>query len=545
MDKFLSRQQLKVIKDNAPKGADGATIIQGLVDRGYTLEGFNDKPKEQSLTDIVGADIDNRVNRVGEILNRSDTNLLEKGVQVFGQGAGLAANTLEQTALKIPGVKQVAEGFGAGVNWLATSELSPVKHLGDILGENNTLQEVTKLYDTDKNFKDTIDGVANIARLGGDVGAVVDSANYVRNVTDKIITKVRATGDIPPTDKTFGLSRNLIEPESPPPSGPNSTGVNKGIVSNIAGEVIPTADRIVNSEVTRALDLTQGDVKNISLSTGNDVGKFMADKNLIGSNLAETVTKLKDFFNQKYTAVRAEIGKIKTNYKTASVPRYIEALTEIKNKIKDVAGLQDANAEVDALLKKKTITLSDIQRAKELLDEHFSLYKATGDVKEGVAKAGLTNMRSDLRSFIEREVKNGTGADIRSLNNDVSTSRSIQDAIETRSTRGMTRANISTGDIMTFLTGTGLSGGNPLVGILSVLVKKIYNSATFKLSFSKWLDGLSDANKLQIKTELENGIVRPEIEAQISPLKSRPAVSNKPQTTLKANKKAPIKKTRK
>lgn len=138
------------------------------------------------VTEAVGTDINTRVEKTSEILNRPKTGIVEKGTQLFGQGAGLAANTLEKTIGEIPGVKQAVGLFGSGVNWLATSELSPVKHLGDIIGENKALQEVTTLYDNDKNFKDTIDAVANIARLGLDVSAAVKSGAYITNVTNKL-----------------------------------------------------------------------------------------------------------------------------------------------------------------------------------------------------------------------------------------------------------------------------------------------------------------------------------------------------------------------
>jgi hypothetical protein len=551
---------------------DAAPIV------GVDAEQPDNRSYFQRVTDKVGTDIDKRVDRYGEIDARQDTNIAEKSIQKFGQGAGMAANALETVVTEIPGVKQAFKKVGEGINWLATSEYSPIKHLGDLIGESETLQEVVKLYDTDKNFKDTVDGVANIARLGGDIEAAVSGVNYAKNVTSKIIDNVKSmkppagpgggggtadiikghfqeSGDVLkslPTEQlnSMGGIKELIKrtqtniadgldgsgfkseaariraidtsafntlddfqkainpnggaaPVAPIPKTPKSPGV--------IDDIIPTTDRIVNHEITRALDLTQGDVKNISLSTGNEVGEFVAKNNLIGKNLAETTKNIDDFYKKNYEQVRAEIAKVVDPYEASAVPRYTEALTEIQKQIKDVAGLQAANTEVATLLGKKTPTLADVQRVKELMDEHFSLYKATGDVKEGVAKEGLTNIRADLRKFIEDEVKAKTGADIQSLNNNVSTSRSINDAIETRATRGLTRSNISAGDIAVFLTGSAFGGGNPLAGLAAVVVKKIYNSPSFKLRLSKWLDGMSDARKAAIKADLEKGIVPEEL----------------------------------
>lgn len=144
-----------------------------------------------NLTDAVGSDIANRVQKVTDIENAPDRSIAEKGVQIFGQGAGLAANALEKTVTEIPGVKQVAGAVGEGINWLATSHWSPIKHLADVIGSDKTLQAVTHLYDTNPRFKDTVDAAANTVRLGGDVSGIVNSANFAANVTNNVIKTVK------------------------------------------------------------------------------------------------------------------------------------------------------------------------------------------------------------------------------------------------------------------------------------------------------------------------------------------------------------------
>lgn len=309
---------------------------------------------------------------------------------------------------------------------------------------------------------------------------------------------------------TIAHSAELIPPvvKSTTQTIGDESGITK-TAGNIASDVVPTVDRIVNSEVTKALDLTQGDVKNISLSTGNDVGRFLADNNLIGGNVKETTANINKFYKDNYAAVRNEINAVKTTYNPAEIPRYKEALQAIQKQITETPGLQSENYEVEKLLKKPNPTLVDVQRVKELMDDHFNLYKATGDVKEGVAKEGLVNIRQDLKEWIEGEVKDRSGVDIRKLNNNVQTARSIEDAIETRSTRGLTRATISAGDIITFLSGSGAAG--PLGGAIAVIAKKIYQSPSFKLKLSQFLDGLSDARRVNILDDLQKGKIPTEV----------------------------------
>ncbi len=307
----------------------------------------------------------------------------------------------------------------------------------------------------------------------------------------------------------------------------------KDITTNITNDIIPSADRIVNDQVTKALDLTQGDVKNINLSTGNEVGRFMADENLIGQTRDATVQKTKAFYEKNYEDVRSEIAKVKTKYTAGEIPQYKEALTEIKKSISEVAGLQEDNAGVDALLKKKIITLNDVQRTKELLDEHFSLYKATGEVKEGRAKQGIANIRKNLQTYIEDEVKAKTGADIRKLNNNVSTSRSIIDAVEERSTRGLTRANLSASDWGAL--GFGTLAGGPVTGAAALLIKKVLQSPTFKLRLSSMLDKFTDAQKLKIQNQLKEGTIPPEldkIQSSVSKTENKVSSESKAKTKV-------------
>lgn len=319
-------------------------------------------------------------------------------------------------------------------------------------------------------------------------------------------------------------------------------------IGNAVGETVPSAGRIANHQITRALDLTQGDVKNISLSTGNEVGEFIADRNLIGRTKDETEKMIKDFYDVTYKEVREEIGKVNKPYSVFNVPRYTEALKAIQKQVDNTPGLQEISVEVENLLKKGKgeVSLNDVQRVKELMDDHFSLYKATGDVKDTAAKEGLANIRKELKEFIEKEVKDNTGVDIGVKNNEVATARGIADAIAERSTRGLTRSNIKLGDMGVF---AGVSAvATPLVGAAAVFVKKVIESPGMQLKIARFFDKISDAKKLRIQKALEAGKVPDEIAkvVQSAPSSPKPQASkknttiasitgSKPQTDIKSS----------
>jgi len=420
---------------------------------------------EPGYLDRIKGDFQTRREEVKNI-NTGSASLPEKILQNAGQVAGGATDLVAE----LPGIKQGLDVVGKGVGQV-------VKIPGIKQGVELGIETYDKLPE-------------NVQK---DLGAIV-------NIASLLPVGMGAKGGIKAGEVALDAAK----------SSAKAVKTGAKAVGKVSGEIIPTADRVVNFQVSKALDLTQGDIKNINLSTGNEVGEFLARKNLIRGNKAETTTALKDFFDTNYKTVRDEIGKVKTTYKQEAVPRYKQALQEIQKQVGETTGLETATKEIKDLLKKKQVTLNDVQRAKELLDEHFSLYKVTGAVKEGVAKSGLTNLRKDLKQFIEKEVKNNTGADIGALNNEVSTAKSTLDAIEARSTRGLTASNLKLGDMATFGVGSMLGGG-PLTGLAALAAKKILGTSAVRLKFAKWLDGISDARKVMLREKLLRGEVPEEV----------------------------------
>lgn len=323
--------------------------------------------------------------------------------------------------------------------------------------------------------------------LGADQGAGV--LNKAKDVATSIPSKVSSAVDSIPK--------------------PN-LGATGSYLQSAFKDVTGTVQNRIDHNIATALDLTTGDLGKISASTGNEVGEWLSKNNLIKTNKALTQEAIDAFKTQNYNSVRSEIAKVKQVYTPDQVPRVTDALQAIKQQIQGKVGLEGDNAIVDKLLAKTEYSLKDVQQVKELLDDHYSLYKALGDVAENETKKGLANVRTDLKDFIESEVQKNTGADIRQMNNNVSTARSLSDAITTRTSRGITRNMFSQRDVM---MGMGLTYlGSPLLGVAAVLIKKIATSPTVRLRVARYLDQLSDAQKAKISAELEKGNVPSEIE---------------------------------
>lgn len=408
------------------------------------------------------------------------------GLKRIGQGVQ------EANPMGNGGVGGLVTGVGkilGGAAGAITSPIAPaldatlgkaVNYVGDKISNIPAVQKFAMSPAGEKTAKvaETVGDYANAAGLvAGGIEAAPRIGSGLKAGADAVSARVDNLAA-----KTEGITSHL-----------------KSVIKDQTG----TFQRHINSQISQALELTPGDLSNISKSTGNDVGTWMSDHNLIGTNKETTQANIKSFKDQNYKSVRDEIGKVDKTYKQNQVPRYVDALKQVQRQVEGIPGLEQTAVDVDNLLnmKKENITLSDVQKVKELLDDNFSLYKATGDVKDSAVKEGLAIMRGDLKGFIEKEVKDNTGADIEQMNNNVATAKSLGDAIETRDPKGLTRSGWARGD--TALSFFAIS--NPAVGIPAFIFKKLYESPTTRLKVARWLDQLSDAQRAKLQSQLKQG----------------------------------------
>lgn len=452
---------------------------------------FDASKKKEGVFDSIKNDIQKRGEENVNILSKSSSGFGEdvsKGFQVAGNTAGAVGDVVGEGIKAIPGVggivNAVGGAIGKGFN-AVTDKLGGTKFFQEAaegLPEGNTLEKGLKIGA----------GAGEVAGniLGADIG--VGAAKGAIKTAGKAGSKVGETVS------------TMAEKAGP------ATQYVKGAIR----DVVPTTQMRIDENIAKGLDLTATDLKNIEQSTGNPVGTFMAEHNLIGSNRATTEGLIKGFFQTNYKAVRDEIGKVTKTYKPTEIPRYTDALKQLQQTVDGIPGMEKEAAQVDNMLNLgRPIILNDVQAVKEMLDKHYNLFNNAGDVAQNITKQGLANVRGELKTFIENEVKQNTGADIRAMNNNVMTSKGLVDAIEARSTRGITRSHFSQRDLM---IGLGLSYfGSPIVGVGYVFLKKLAESSTARLRFARWLDQLSDAKKANVAKQLNAGEVPAEAEAAI------------------------------
>lgn len=362
-------------------------------------------------------------------------------------------------------------------------------------------------YGSWKNFRESL--VEDPVGVLGDVSTVVTGSGAI----------IKGTGTVSRSSRVAQLGQSIqkagdaLEPTTAISRGVSELGrrTAQTLPGRMIGEAAPTAGRFAEGEVVKALDLTQGDVARISQKTGNDVTEFISRNNLLRETPEEIAMALDSFQTNQYRTVRSEVAKVTDIYNASDVPRVQQALSTVQQTVNDIPGLEETAAEVNRLIQQDTYSLNDIQRVKEILDANTNIFTRSGEAR-GVATAqGLANVRSELRRFIEDEVNRVTNGqtNINRLNNDVSTSRELADAIELRETRDLTRNyNPLTS---TLLGGATFAGTGDIFAAIGVgVTAKLLQTPSFRLALARSLKATPVQDLKRWSNEVSTGNLSPQ-----------------------------------
>lgn len=466
MDKNLTEDQVRTILQNAPKGTDPNKIVNGLVSRGYILQGLNDKPTTTETP-------------------KSNATFQATGNEGVISGTAKSIGNVPSSAINLG--KNVVDAISHPVD-TTTNVLETLVGTGEKLGRTVGLGKDTPLSQREQQVNQVMDFVKN--RYGSTdalkktliedpVGALADFASVLSGAGAGFkVAGLAKVGNV------LSNTSKVVEPINALTKAKNV--ISESTVGRIASDISPTSYKMQQGQVVKALELTPGDLSTIQKSTGNDVTRFIVDKNLIKNTPEETAHALNDLRQTTMQEVRGEVGRVKNVYSSVDVPYVKNGLNVILQGVDKIPGLEDVAGEIKSLANKDTYTLNDIQRAKELLDENSNIYSKVGDVKTTSQAKGLSNIRDNMKTFIEDEVSKNTNGKtkIKQLNNDVQTSYAVEEAITNRAMKGMSRQYLNAFDLA---LGMGGAYFNPLIGAGVVIAKKVAQSPAFRLKVAKLL----------------------------------------------------------
>jgi hypothetical protein len=451
--------------------------------------------------------------QLGKNIVTAVVNPIETGKSIVklvkGTGAKIGEKLLEGTDIGQSIMEKAnASRIARGLPELKKDEAGrfQVEETPELQTINNVGKFITDRYGSLDKFKETAiedpAGVlADLATIVSGGGALVTKVGTVSKISEvaNVGSQISKVGQVlePVTaiTKTLGKAKDIVT---------------KTKVGQVIQEAVPTITEIKRNQVVKALDLTPGDLSNIKKATGNDVTDFIVSKNLIKDTPEAVVDSLNDVRKTTKDLRNSEIKKVTNVYTPEQIPGVIKGLDAILKGVDEVPGLEKVAGEIRTLMNKAQFSLEDVQRAKDLLDDNSAIYSKIGDVKSGATARGLDNIRKEIRKFIEDEVNTSTqgATDISKLNNDIQTSYAIEDAINTRATRNLTRDKI--GGLSSLILGVGgASVFNPAVGIGLYIGKKLIDTPSFRLGFTKALNAQPLTKIKRILTEVKNKIVSP------------------------------------
>ena len=279
MEKQLTKQQVSALLNNAPQGLDKKIIIQKLVEKGYTLEGFNPVQSVQETNKLswkdagqdlrqIGTDIKDSFQKRTDIVQASKNDPTVSPASTFARTGAQAMGALSDTLGAVTkGVVKVAlpQQWETGLReTVIPKSVEAISELTDkyqqlketkpmmarslnmllgftpdvALGVKDIISGYQKLKETNPKQAQTIDDLLSVGQFALDVATIGEGSSLVKEGTDIAISNTRK-----------GVKK-VIDTIPKPPSGGGSGGGVVQIVSDIADRVPRAASRIKENIAT-------------------------------------------------------------------------------------------------------------------------------------------------------------------------------------------------------------------------------------------------------------------------------------------------------
>lgn len=528
---FLDKKKVQTILDNAPNGVDKAKLLDGLIQRGYDIEGVDSQAARQSLgqtaqpekqgilqgiknnfNDIVGDFAETGEDIVSNTMNRS------QNIQDLETSLQSGERAYIPTKLKQAGqaMGSGADLIGAGIKGLVKVALPPkledkvrgaIGKVGEVIGETGIPEKANEIYNSlSEPEQEAVDAAGGMVSLLSEfVGAGV--AKQGAKATGQAATQVFSSVQDVATQTAKSLKAVNVRPKLVPK-------IVRDVWTDASSSLAPR--EIAARQYTKAFQLAPSDINEIeSLLGGNNIAAFAKANDLIKDNTGDTLQSWAQFKKQNYDAVRDTVSLVDDKYRYQDVP---ELETIVDKLIADVSGgtASEEFASMSNLLKQTAEKfnrgqgeLVDIQNVKSTFDDLYSIYKRTSaggsSLKEGVKYADLDASMQQLRRFIEDRVSEQyPDVNIKEFNNNVRVASSFLNSVTKRAGKIDTQSALGLGDYLTFGIGQQAAPG---FGLVSLLGKKIAESGPIRMIMARNLVDADNVKAINLN-EFENFLLK-------------------------------------
>lgn len=370
MEKYLTKQQVKTILQNAPTGSDNGLIIDGLVNKGYTLEGFNDQEQVAQEQKIQQEGV-----RANEFLAKSPLQQVfskETAKELLPQTGKIAKDILIDTPIKaIKSTITAPATIATGGEYTApgTYQAEAKQTASDVIeGKKPLISSLTPFLTVPLDVTGTVGlgiGTSNLAKAGYRKAAPIVSEQLAKRQASKLAKEVANA------DKIVG---QIIQ------GTPEDIASAKKALSSIDVQGIKTYDdlnAVLNTKIktiSNKLDdtLEQSPIYNQPLRIGDMDKTITVNGATVRTNYVDdALNQLEDFYT-----------------KTNNIERKT-AIQQLRQK-GDTEGL----------------TVKEVNDIAKLHGQDLSGFNANGELASGLSKQAAENTRKGIKSTA-REIYGG------------------------------------------------------------------------------------------------------------------------------------------
>lgn len=414
----LSRDKVQTILDNAPQGADKKKILDGLIQRGYQLEGVDSRqavqsmPIENAITEKKKPTFMERVSEtaqdVGQVFTgvgdtsqkRADKITDLENKKNIGE-RGVVETRLKQAGqLAGAGADAISEVFKGGVKVLASQEREDklkglLGEFGQQISQLETVHDINnwyqKLPDEKKETVDAVGGALSLASEFIGVGLAKKGTQQVANkAVDAVETGIKNTSEA--FNQTKGVLKNqwdnIIDAEVVTPTTVSNVdealkSPEFGITKDIAG---------VKSIGDESKFLTVPEKRKL-LDIDPDLGKEYVDTLLKSEDSFDNITPFEKAVN--------DTEKVITKYDN-TVKGMGGEIGKIKEKLK---GLQVNTPDIDSVVNDIASTLSE--KGISFNGNKFSMIRG---VNTPFSKSDIKALNAEIADTL-KNIKNSKSMD--------------------------------------------------------------------------------------------------------------------------------------
>lgn len=357
--KFIPRNQMQSILDNAPQGVDKKALIDKFVAGGFTVEGVNDKKEPNLAQTVVGGLIKAPTDLIGAGFAGAGALGAYAGKKLTGQDTILAGEYANQT-------QQIQQsGANSIVQPLTEQEIRPAQNVEQLAGDvlqtgalaapgvglvkgattgaalmgGQAMSENQSAFDVAKN---TLIG----AGIGGTLGVAVPALEKLAGAVNKTVPEVASQGG------------KILESLKPNPA----------------------------DIMQRVLRVTKGQQTKFEKTYGTSIGQYAVDRNLIGTQ-EQVVNDLANRFTTSIKAADDALATLPGKYQPEPVKTALKELYE-KKLATSAPGANDPELNIVKELMNKFdnvgLDMSEINQAKRLFERNVKLDFVKTNNPEGV-----------------------------------------------------------------------------------------------------------------------------------------------------------------